>query len=103
MVKSPNVVNKHQNTFIREMLFQVCRKKKILLRTPTPSYYEEAVSNEHKNEWSEAIQDEMKSLYENDTFELVSLPKGKKALKNKWVYKMKTEEHMSYPRYTRLD
>jgi hypothetical protein len=23
MVKSPNVVNKHQNTFIREMLFQV--------------------------------------------------------------------------------
>jgi hypothetical protein len=23
MVKSPNVVNKHQNTFIREMLFQI--------------------------------------------------------------------------------
>jgi hypothetical protein len=23
MVNSPNVVNKHQNTFIREMLFQI--------------------------------------------------------------------------------
>ena len=41
-----------------------------------PSCYEEAVSDKHKNEWLEAIQDEMKSLYENDTFDLVSLPKG---------------------------
>ena len=31
------------------------------------------------------------SLYENDTFELVNLPKGKKALKNKWVYRVNTE------------
>jgi hypothetical protein len=64
-----------------------------------PSCYEEAVSDEHKNEWSEAMQDEIKSLYENDTFDLVSLPKGKKALKNKWVYRVKTEEHSSHPRY----
>ena len=48
-----------------------------------PSCYEEAMSDENKEEWSEAMQDEMNSLYENDTFELVNLPKGKKALKNK--------------------
>ncbi|KAD4180551.1 hypothetical protein E3N88_29142 [Mikania micrantha] len=41
----------------------------------------------------------MNSLYENNTFELVKLPKGKRALKNKWVYKLKTEEHTSRPRY----
>jgi hypothetical protein len=64
-----------------------------------PSCYEEAVSDEHKNEWSETMQDEMKSLYENDTFELVSLPKGKKVLKNKSVYRVKIEDHSSDPRY----
>ena len=41
----------------------------------------------------------MNSLYENDIFELVNLPKGKKALKNKWVYRVKTEENTSHPRY----
>ena len=64
-----------------------------------PSCYEEAMSDENKEEWSEAMQDEMNSLYENDTFELVNLPKGKKALKNKWVYRVKTEENTSHPRY----
>ncbi|GJV14657.1 putative RNA-directed DNA polymerase [Tanacetum coccineum] len=43
--------------------------------------------------------DEMKSLYENNTFELTKLPKGKRALKNKWVYKLKTEEYTPRPRY----
>jgi hypothetical protein len=64
-----------------------------------PSCYEEAVSGQHKNEWLEAIKDEMKSLYENYTFELVSLPKGKKALKKKWMYIVKIEEHSSHLRY----
>jgi hypothetical protein len=49
-----------------------------------PLCYEESMSDEHKNEWSEAMQDGMKSLYD-DTFELVNLPKGKKTLKNGWV------------------
>jgi ATP-binding cassette subfamily B (MDR/TAP) protein 1 len=29
----------------------------------------------------------------------VKLPKGKKVLKNKWVYRIKQEEHISHPRY----
>lgn len=41
----------------------------------------------------------MNSLYENNTYELVNFPKGKKALKNKWVYRLKTEENSSHPRY----
>ncbi|KAD6119895.1 hypothetical protein E3N88_11166 [Mikania micrantha] len=64
-----------------------------------PECYAEAMEDEHKREWVEAMQDEMNSLYENNTFELVKLPKGKRALKNKWVYKLKTEEHTSRPRY----
>ena len=64
-----------------------------------PSCYEEAMSDEHKNHWLEAMEDEMNSLHENNTFELVKLPKGKKALKNKWVYRLKSEENSSQPRY----
>jgi ATP-binding cassette subfamily B (MDR/TAP) protein 1 len=45
------------------------------------------------------MQEEMQSLHENLTYKLVALPKGKRALKNKWVYKLKTEENNSRPRY----
>nr|GEW40079.1 retrovirus-related Pol polyprotein from transposon TNT 1-94 [Tanacetum cinerariifolium] len=34
------------------------------------------MEDEHKKEWFEAMQDEMNSLHENNTFELVKLPKG---------------------------
>ena len=41
----------------------------------------------------------MDSLHKNYTYELVKLPKNKKALKNKWVYIIKQEEHTPHPRY----
>ena len=56
-----------------------------------PECYEEAISGEHKEKWTEAMQEEMKSLQDNNTFKLVQLPKGKRALKNKWVFKLKYE------------
>ena len=37
--------------------------------------------------WMEAMKDEIGSLHENHTYDLVKLPKGKKALRNRWVYK----------------
>ena len=64
-----------------------------------PECYAEAMEDENKKEWVDAMQDEMKSLHENNTFELVKLPKGKRALKNRWVYRVKQEEHTSQPRY----
>jgi len=41
----------------------------------------------------------MKSLHENHTFELIKLSKGKKALKNKWVFMLKIDEHCLQLRY----
>ena len=41
----------------------------------------------------------MDSLNENHTFELVELVKGKRALRNKWVYKLKPGDAGKPPRY----
>ncbi|CAM8940240.1 unnamed protein product [Rhodiola kirilowii] len=41
------------------------------------------------------MDDEMKSLLTNKTWELVELPRGKKELHNKWVYRIKEEANGS--------
>ena len=38
-----------------------------------------------------AMQEEMDSLHKNKTYELIEIPKGKKALRNKWVFKIKKD------------
>ncbi|CAL1380338.1 unnamed protein product [Linum trigynum] len=40
-----------------------------------PESFTEAMNDEHKQRWIEAMQDEMDSLYENKTFELLQLKK----------------------------
>ncbi|WZZ37770.1 hypothetical protein YC2023_034029 [Brassica napus] len=64
-----------------------------------PQSYKEAIGDTHRDEWVEAMQDEMQSLHDNHTYELMKLPKGKRALKNKWVYRLKHEERSSNSRY----
>jgi len=64
-----------------------------------PECYAEAMEDEHKSKWIDAMQDEMQSLRDNHTFELVKLPKGKRALTNRWIYRVKQQEHTSQPRY----
>jgi transposase InsO family protein len=64
-----------------------------------PESYQDAMQHDQKKQWLEAMQDEMKSLHENHTYDLVKLPKGKRALKNKWVFRCKIEPNRSQPRY----
>ena len=40
-----------------------------------PECYDEAIADEHKEKWQSAMQDEMDSLHENYTYDLVELPK----------------------------
>ena len=48
-----------------------------------PESFKDAMDNEHKRKWIGAMQDEIRSLHENGTFELVKLLEGERALKNK--------------------
>ena len=48
------------------------------------SCYDEAISSVNKRKWEQAMQSEMDSLIQNDTWELTPLPKGKHALPCKW-------------------
>jgi len=64
-----------------------------------PESFKEVLDDENKKEWMDAMEDEMQSLRENNTFELVKLPKGKRALKNRWVYRIKQDECTSQRRY----
>ena len=38
------------------------------------------------------MREEMNSLWKNDAYELTELPKGRKALKNKWLFKLKNDD-----------
>lgn len=53
----------------------------------------------YRQEWINAMQDEYNSLIENNTWTLCELPKGRKAIKNKWVFKTKRDADGIISRY----
>ncbi|GJT35936.1 putative RNA-directed DNA polymerase [Tanacetum coccineum] len=52
-----------------------------------PRNYREACKDQH---WIEAMNKEMKALYDNDTWEITELPLGRKSIGGKWVLKLNT-------------
>ena len=53
-----------------------------------PESYQEAIEHAKKGDWKKAMEEEMNSLLENHTYDLVKLPKVRKILKNKCVFKL---------------
>jgi hypothetical protein len=67
-----------------------------VIQEAEPTCFEQAVGNP---KWDNAMDEEMATLDANATWELVTLPKDKKAIGCKWVYKVKHNVDGSVSRY----
>ena len=63
----------------------------MITKEKEPKSFQEIQSHKDKQSWLKAMHEEMNSLNNNKTYDLVELPKGKKVLKNKWVFKLKKD------------
>lgn len=64
-----------------------------------PLDYKEATTCLDREKWIQAMQQEIQSLKENQTWVMTKLPPGKKAIPNKWVFKLKSNPDGSVDKY----
>lgn len=64
-----------------------------------PNSYAQAMNSEYSHQWEKAMNDEMRSLADNGTWELVSRPENRKIIDNRWVYKVKLNENGSVDKF----
>jgi len=55
------------------------------------STYEQVLQSKHKDEWLRAMESEIQSLAQHETWTLKDLPSDKKAIGCKWVFRIKRE------------
>ena len=85
------------NAFLEQDSQQNSTKKTVRLKVP--STYKEAMKSHQVELWEEAIQKEIKSLIEKETWKTTTLPKGRKALPCKWVFDIKYNADGSIEKY----
>ena len=65
----------------------------------TPLTYESATDSKNSTKWKQAIDDEVKSLHQNGTWKLVSLPEGQLIVDCKWIYQVRPAARNEGERY----
>jgi len=66
---------------------------------PVPKTYKEALQGPFASQWQAAMDEEFHSLITNKTWRLTRLPPGRKAIRCKWVYALKTKPDGSLDRF----
>ena len=61
--------------------------------------YEEAMMSPDSTKWLEAMKSEMRSMYKNKVWTLIDLPKDRRAVEIKWIFKRKTDADSSVTIY----
>ncbi|WVY98367.1 hypothetical protein V8G54_030518 [Vigna mungo] len=58
-------------------------------RSDEPRSYKEVLDSSDRHLWQGAMEEELEALKKNNTWRLVDLPKGKKVIGSKWIFKKK--------------
>lgn len=64
-----------------------------------PKTYTQAINCPNADKWKQAMDEELQSIIENKTWNLIDLPSNKKAIGCKWVYKLKFDDEGNICRY----
>ena len=61
------------------------------IQNKEPLTVNKALDSSEKNEWIQAMEEEVKSMHKNDVWELVEPPKDRQVIGSKWVFKRKID------------
>jgi len=64
-----------------------------------PVDYHEAMDSAEASNWVVAMEEELKSLTTNKTWEITEIPPGRKTIGSKWVFKRKLNQYGKVSRY----
>ena len=103
---SLNIMNESSNDSIQipELRRSERIREKLALSTSNvtsfePTTYTQAISCSDKQHWIQAMNEELQSIENNDTWSLVDLPKGRTAIGSKWVFKTKVNDEGKVTRF----
>lgn len=71
----------------------------MLAEIDEPGSFSQAINSPDKQHWEQAMKKEIASLKENSTWSLVELPIGRKAISNRWIYRVKRNAEGKISRY----
>jgi uncharacterized protein YqgQ len=64
-----------------------------------PENIHQALKCQNSEKWIEAMNDEIKSMYDNNVWDIVPLPEGAKLVGCKWIFKTKRDSKSNVERY----
>lgn len=64
-----------------------------------PATYHQAVNGSNSSQWHDAMLEEINAHLTNDTWSIIPLPPGKKAIGSRWVYRLKHNADGSIKRF----
>lgn len=81
-----------QNRGIPPVRYDPCNNANTTDIDRDPKHYKEAMNSPHSDKWMKAMEDELDAIERNNTWKVVNLPQGRRAIGCKWVYKTKRDQ-----------